>query len=210
MASALLTLGRPALARGDAAGARAVLTEAVERARNARDPWTIAMATFNLAYVSLSLRDYPRAREEMGSALALFRPLDDRYGVARSLTGLGAIAVHSDDTDAAIAPLRESLTIAIGDREGPAWALELLGDALAPTDPEGAARLLGAAEILREELGITIVDAEVEPHQRAVARLGSTGAATAAVAAAWTAGRRLTLSDAVAFALERTVAPDRR
>ena len=207
MARALLTLGRPALARGDPEGARAVLNEAVERARNA-EPWTMAMATFNLAYVSLSVRDFSRAREEMGSALAMFRPLDDRYGVARSLMGLGAIAVHSDDTAAAIAPLRESLTIATGDREGPAWALELLGDALAPTDPEGAARLLGAAEMLREELGIAIIDAEVEPHERAVARLSSSAPAET-VAAGWAAGRRLTLPDAVAFALDRTAGLDR-
>ena len=208
IANALLALGRSALARGDAEGARLVLREALEQARNSEDAWTMAMATFNLAYVSLSLRDFSSAREEMGSALKLFRPLDDRYGVARSLTGLGAIAVHSDDTAAAIAPLRESLTIAIGDREGPAWALELLGDALAPTDPEGAARLLGAAENLREELGITIIDAEVEPHERAVARLGA-GASADTVATAWAAGRRLTLPDAVAFALERTAAPGR-
>jgi predicted ATPase/class 3 adenylate cyclase len=206
IANSLLSLGRPALARGDPDGARVVLSEAVESAREAGEPWTIAMGTFNLAYVSLSVRDFPRARAEMELALEQFRPLADQYGTARSLTGLGAIAVHSDDTDAAIAPLRESLTIllALGDREGPAWALELMGDALAPTDPEASARLLGAADGLRQDLGISLTDAEVEPHERAVARID--GALEGdALSAAWTAGRRLTLPDAVAFALGRTV-----
>ena len=62
--------------------------------------------------------------------------------------------------------------------------------------------------MLREELGIAIIDAEVEPHERAVARLSSSAPAET-VAAGWAAGRRLTLPDAVAFALERTAGLDR-
>jgi len=205
IASALLTLGRPALARGDVEGARTVLREAVDRGHAAGETWIMAMATFNLAYISLSVRDFPRARVEMEDALAQFRPFGDQYGVARSLSGLGAIAVHSGDTDAAVAPLRESLTIllALGDREGPAWALELLGSALAATDPEGSARLLGAAEALRDLLGIALVDTEIGAHERAMERLGSPDVG-GAVAIAWAAGRCLTLPDAIAFALDRT------
>lgn len=208
IASALLSLGRPALARGDIEGARTVLSEAVERAAASEQPWVGAMSTFNLAYISLSLRDFPRARREMEDALAQFRPFGDLYGVARSLTGLGAIAVHSGDTDAAISPLRESLATlhALGDREGPAWALELLGDALAATDPEGSARLLGAADALRDQLGISLVDTEIEAHDRAMERLGLPQA-EGALANAWAAGRCLSLPDAIAFALDRTASP---
>jgi len=210
-ASALLSLGRPALARGDVDGARAVLGEAVTRGAASGESWVTAMATFNLAYISLSLRDFARARGEMEDALAQFRPSEDQYGVARSLTGLGAIAVHSGEWNAAIAPLRESLALllTLGDREGPAWALELMGDALAATDPEGSARLLGAAEALREQLGISLVDTEIDPHERAIERLGSP-LAEGALATVWTAGRCLSLPDAIAFALDRTASPDRR
>ena len=106
----------------------------------------------------------------------------------------------------ALAPLRESLAagLALGDREGPAWALELMAAALAQRHPESAARLIGAAEELRETLGITLSGPEVEVHLRAISEIRAAidDDRFQAVAAA---GRSLGLADAVAFALEQTV-----
>jgi predicted ATPase len=207
-AGALLLLGRPALARGDPAGARLVLEQAVECALVAGDPWSAAMATFNLAYVALSIRDFEQATREMESALDQFRSLQDVYGVARSYAGLGAIAVHCGQVENALRALRESLMLGLtlGDREGPAWALELMADALAHTYPEPAARLMGAADGLREELGLTLCGAELEAHNRAIAAIRATTDEDV-VEAALAAGRHLSLPDAVAFALERTAPP---
>jgi len=205
-AGALLLLGRPALGRGDHGGARQVLEQAMERAREAKDAWCAAMATFNLAYVALSTADFSKARRDMQASLDQFRQLQDNYGVARSYAGLGAIAVHSGAMADALAPLRESLAagLALGDREGPAWALELMAAALAQRHPESAARLIGAAEELRETLGITLSGSEVEVHLRAISEIRAAidDDRFQAVAAA---GRSLGLADAVAFALEQTV-----
>jgi predicted ATPase/class 3 adenylate cyclase len=207
VAEALLMLGRPALARGDPDGARTSLVDAVEHGRRAEADWLVAMATFNLAYVSLAVKEFPRAHTEMTLALERFRPLTDRYGIARSLTGLGAVAVHRDDLAEAIEPLREALVtyLELGDREGPAWALELLGDAMAATDADIAARLLGAAEGLRLSLEISLVDTEIEPHERALGRLGRSLGADE-LASAWADGQRLTLEEAIGLALDRTPA----
>jgi predicted ATPase/serine/threonine protein kinase len=204
-ANALLLLGRPALARGAPAQARQILEAAVERARQAGDAWCEAMATFNLAYLALSVRDFSRARTDMQSSLEQFQRLHDQYGVARSYTGLGAIAVHSGEMSAAIPALRESLTLglALGDREGPAWGLELMAAAVAPNRPVAAARLLGAAETLREELGLTLSGAEADAHERAVADIRAS-MDTGGLIAALAAGRDLSLADAVALAIEQT------
>ena len=52
-----------------------------------------------------------------------------------------------------------------------AWALELLGDTLAETEPQRAARLLGAAEALREALESTLEGIELALHEQALASL---------------------------------------
>ena len=77
-----------------------------------------------------------------------------------------------------------------------AWAFELLGAALAESEPQRAARLLGAAEALRESLDSTLEGIELTLHEQALASL-----APADVQDAWASGRELTPDGAAAFAL---------
>lgn len=200
-----LAAGRPTLARGDAASAREHLELAIAKGGALGESWLVAMATFNLGYVSLNTHDFARARDEIQSAGAAFSELNDRYGMARSLVGLGAVAVHSDRLDDALDPLREGLALLseIGDREGPAWAIELVGVALSASDADRAARPLGAAEALREELGLTLVESERGPHEGAVRRLES-ALDRQALAEAWSAGQSTDLSGAIALAISAT------
>lgn len=196
------TLGRWALAVGDPIAAREHLETAGRTHLASGSPWQAAMATFNLAYVSLSQGDHARAREEMESARRAFAEFEDRYGLARALTGQAAVEVHADRTAEALAPLREALPMLddIGEREGRAWAIELLGDALAGSRPVMAARLLGAAEALRTELGLVLVESEQEPHRRAMARLEHALDA-GRLRHEWEAGSRLGLDAMTALAL---------
>ena len=83
----------------------------------------------------------------------------------------------------------------MGDRENMVWALELLGVARSESDGELAARLLGAAEALREVLGSKLEGIELALHERALAALGSRDAA-------WAAGRELSPDEAAALALQ--------
>jgi hypothetical protein len=73
-----------------------------------------------------------------------------------SLTCLGLIATSNDDPDTAIGLLTTSLVRATGssDRRGAVLAVEGLADAHAALgEALTAARVLGAAEVLRNEIG---------------------------------------------------------
>jgi hypothetical protein len=82
----------------------------------------------------------------------------------------------------------------MGDRDNLVWALELLGVARSESDGDLAARLLGAAESLREELGSKLEGIELALHERALGTLGP-------CEAAWAAGCELTPDEAAVLAL---------
>ena len=155
------------------------------------------MARFNAGYLELERGDYDRARERFESARAQLTAVDNTYGVARALAALGAVALHERRLDDAVVLLCESIELAssMGDRENLVWALELLGVARAESDGELAARLLGAADALREVLGSKLEGIELTLHERALASLGSREAA-------WSAGRELSPDEAAALALQ--------
>ena len=102
--------------------------------------------------------------------------------------------------------LNESLTLlyAIGDKRLIAYALEAMAGAAAgterPEDLRRAARLWGAAEALRAVLG-----APMPPNEQAIYEQGTAHARAALgneiFAASWTEGSRMTLEQAVEYAL---------
>jgi predicted ATPase/class 3 adenylate cyclase len=198
-ASSLLTLGRATLAKGDPDRAVKFFREGERYALEAGDTQTLAMAAFNLGYAALASNDLRRARQQF--ELALERSGGDPYRAARSLAALGSVALHEERLDDALAQLRRSLSISgsRGDRDNAAWALELLGGALAESQPQRAVRVLAAAEALREELGTTLDGPELALHTRALATLDSLE--PQARAEAWAAGREFTFDQAVADAL---------
>jgi DNA-binding NarL/FixJ family response regulator len=63
--------------------------------------------------------------------------------------------------------------------------------------------LFGAAETLREAIGVALLPAERADHDRAVAAARA-GAGEVAFAAAWAEGRRMTLEQAAEYALAIT------
>lgn len=201
--SCLLTLGRATLGHGDRGRARAIFRQATTVAA---DPGvsrsTAALAAFNLGYAALTDGDHEEARRQIEAAQATFNQAGDAYGLARSLAALGAIALHEERPGEACTPLRQSLAISqrLGDRDDIAWALELTGVALASSQGERAAQLLGAAESLRDTLGIALEGAELALHHRAL-ELVEAALEPAMVASAWAVGRARLPDEAVALAL---------
>ncbi|MGE5273376.1 MAG: ATP-binding protein [Verrucomicrobiota bacterium] len=197
---ALMTLGRATLAEGDPDGAVAIYEEAEMYGREAGDPVeTVAMVAFNLGYIALSRDDFDQARGHFERAAEQFG--DDRYGVARSLAALGSVAIYQGRHDDAVATLQRSLRVSseVADRDDIAWALQLLGVAYSESAPVRSARLLGAAEAMRESLGGRLEGAELALHERALKALASVEDETRS--AEWDAGRRLAFHDAVDYAL---------
>jgi tetratricopeptide (TPR) repeat protein len=162
-----------------------------------------ARALRGLGIVAEAQGDYAVARRHYEEALALMRELGDRRGIALSLNNLGDVARDRGDYAAARALHEESLAIGreLGDR-AIAWILESFA-MLALREGatrNRAARLLGAAEALREAIGAPLSPGERPDHDRAVAAVrGELG--EEAFAAARAEGRAMTLEQAITCAL---------
>jgi hypothetical protein len=90
------------------------------------------------------------------------------------------------------------------DRGGIAASLEGLAAVnRAPGQPGRAVRLLGAAEALREWVGVPLPPTEQANYELLVAAIHA-ALGEEAFAAAWAAGRALSLEDAVSLALDET------
>jgi predicted ATPase/class 3 adenylate cyclase len=89
--------------------------------------------------------------------------------------------------------------LALGNLGAVASVLEGLALSLASDAQLRAARLLGAAEVIREVAGATMPADELDEYRTAVAQLRAAGPA-AAIDAEWSAGRALSVSEAIALA----------
>jgi len=144
--------------------------------------------------VALSSGDALAARAMLEESLALSKEIGHRHGTAASLALLARVAAHQGEFTAARALYEESLTITreIGDKLNTASCLEgLAGVAVALGNPTWAARLLGAAEALRDTIGTPIPPVERLLYERSAAttraQLGEK-----ACAQAWIEGRSMT------------------
>jgi hypothetical protein len=86
------------------------------------------------------------------------------------------------------------------------YCFEGLAAVLAFTgQPDPAARLLGAAEALRESLGVDLAPAERETHEETAAAVRA-ALGEEQFSDAWRLGRELALEQAIAYALQEEVA----
>lgn len=199
----LNNLGLVAQEQGDYATARALLLQSLATRRVLEDRWGIASCLGNLGIVAQEQGDYTAARTLQEESLAIYRELGDRWDIAIALSDLGFIAKEQGDYALARALAEESLTICLelGNRKDVALCLELYA-ALAQQEqqPERAAHLWGAATALREAIGILRTTSLQEKHAPQIAQARSAlGEAT--FAAAFEAGRAMTLEQAVKYVL---------
>ncbi len=150
--AALMALGDVSSAQGDHEAALARYEEAVELRSTLGDPLLVADATYNLGMAALQGGDNVRAREAFEDALALARELHERPHVAAAQFMLALLDVLAGNARAADR-IRESLdfyTEVDDDRSRARCLLVLAGAAVAARSFENAARLVGAAEALRD------------------------------------------------------------
>lgn len=102
------TLGRFWYVRGYIEEGLRRLRHAIDRAAG-RDEPALAKALRAASALALIRGDYPLARELADRALSLYRSLDDRAGVARTLSNLGAILHAQNELDLAAATLDECI-----------------------------------------------------------------------------------------------------
>jgi predicted ATPase/class 3 adenylate cyclase len=214
--------GVAAREQGDTGQATILLEEALALGREAGDRWSLALALLNLGGVASNRGDYERAMEQLEECLALSRGLGDAGLLSAALISLGyefllqgdheratalnaeAAALLRGDDEQARDLLKESLALSgeLGDGLNAAESLDGLACTAAARGEAGrAARLFGAAEALREAMGIPLPSAARalrEPYTRAArSRLDEVEWTRR-----WEEGRAMSQEEAVALALK--------
>jgi predicted ATPase/DNA-binding SARP family transcriptional activator len=109
---ALSHLGNAAARRGETSAALDLGAQSVERARELRDPWYLAMALNNYGYTRISSGDVDDVTEELlTESLRLRRSLNEKRGVGTTLGSIAELQLLRGDLDAAAATVEEMLIL---------------------------------------------------------------------------------------------------
>ena len=188
-------------------------------------PWRSSISG-NVAFIR---REFDRAIELYDEARVLSLETDDQWILATSLGNIGGALIRKARTGSpggvrgsgitwpkwSLAQHRsfeKALIISrdLGDRERILDGLLTLADAAAPTNPEHAALLLGAADALAAATGYQLAPSRSGAPQEC----GGNGPrelwAKPRSTSAWRAGEHLSLEETIAAALESGVDPARR
>jgi len=141
---------------GDVVRFRELAEQSLEAFREQGDVDGMGVSFTHLGLVALDEGDFVRATRLLEESLAVCRELGDRRTITKAVQFLGDAELGRGDPEAARAHYEESLSLSIelGDRWISALALEGLARvALVTHQPDAAARLLGAADALRDATG---------------------------------------------------------
>ena len=202
LASDLIRLGVVTSAAGDFDGARVAFEEAVELGRQLDDKRLTSSALNNLGEIARLGGELATAREYYEQSLELELERGSAYAIALRRLNLGGLALEEGDDDDAeqqvLAALESSLAVASDDTT--LSCIEVLAAVAARRgDARHAIRLLGAAEVLREQLGF-VLPASERPLIDATTELAGAALDPDERTAARDEGRALTLDEAVAAA----------
>jgi hypothetical protein len=166
--------------------------------------WSLAYQLTTLARVARLQGDLEAAQTYGKESLKVARGMGSKPAIPRALRDLGLVTIQQSDLATGGCLMRESLVLWQELQSGWGMAEALEGCAhlgTAHEKPERAARLFGAAEALRERIGIGVQAFERPEYDQGVA---ATRAALGeeVFAAAWEEGRALTLDQAATYALE--------
>jgi len=208
IARSLLSLGTVAAEQGDQDHAIELSERAAELYRKNDDRRGHALAISNLGGIALERGDYVQAAALSEQAYGLFETLEDSEGMAFALVNQGFAALSERDHARALTLLREALRrlVELEFKDIIGYCFEGLAAVLAFTGQgDAAARLLGAAEALRESLGVDLAPAERETHDETTAAVRQ-AVGEERFSDAWRQGRELSLDEATAYALQEEAA----
>ena len=205
IALALLGRGDVAFDQGDLPGAAAQYAAALTLSRESGFMFWQGYALDHLGRIAYAQAEYAHAEALLVESQALFQELGHLGGVATVLLDLGRVAHTQGDELRAGRQFAEGLELVrefqgSGKRDIAYAFVGLAGVAAAQGQAGRAARLLGAAEAVRESIGFVlppIYRADYDRDEAAVrAQLDE-----AVFAAAWAAGRAMSLEQAIAYAI---------
>jgi len=205
IAQSKLGLGVIAKRKGDVTAARRLMEEGLAISRELTDKSGIAFSLISLGDLARMEGETAGARPLLEESLTISKQLGNKHAISSNLINLGAIAYDEVDYKMAHSHFVEALATAqeLGDKRIISYSLD--GFAALATkqgNVELAAKLLGAAEHLREQIGSEIESAERSFRQRFLAEL-STMLDEVAFSAAYEQGRKIKLEEVIGMALEK-------
>lgn len=191
------------LVQGNVERATEMLEESLALARRRGDRSSVVAALGNLGFIALRTGRLEAAGASFQESLALARQMRDKLWTSMSLLNLGVVAGAQGDRSGALRYYQESIVLCreLGNRLNAVSCLEEIGTIARDLgQTEQAAQIFGSAAALRENLRAPLMDVEREEHEPHVA------AARAALGEdaferCWSLGQRMTIDDAIAFAL---------
>lgn len=200
----LLAAGFAAMALREYPRATTLFEEALPFLQELGEEWGAAVVRSALGRLALEQGDLKGAIELLEAVLVRGRQLEHTLTTSWALANLGHALLYRHDYERARNLLEEGLRMsaASGDQLNIAECLEGLANvATVQAHFERAARLFGAAEAIREAIGVPrspfLHSHSERSAVRAAIQLGE------AAPAEWAVGRAMRVAKAVAYALER-------
>ena len=210
-ADALNLLGTVAIYSADHQAARRHYEQSLAIFRDIGESVGIAKCLANLGTVAFYAGDYAGARVFYLESLELQRELRDMWAIAASLANLGSAALNQRDYEQAAAYYLESLPLLneLSDKASLAECLEGFAAAIGTWRggmAERAVMLFGAADALREGIGVPLSAASRPEYERNIEAV-RVQLDSGNVERAWEQGRYMTLEEALSLALATDIAP---
>ena len=204
LASITCNLGVLCAREGDLQAASRYYEEAYTAMIEMGDLPSAATLLMNFSATARDLGDLPRAKELALESVKIFRTSENRRGLPSAVHNLARVHQAEGDLVTARERMLESLAVArdAGDRHTISDIVESIAQLwVADRRFDHAARLLGAAEVLREAYGQSIHPLGQAEHDRAVmSAREALGDEAFRMARAW--GRAMDFDRAIAYAFE--------
>ncbi len=196
-------LARLAFFLGDLAALSGYMQEQSRLARQVNNPWQIAFTVYFSLMTGQVKGDLPDIRREMEEGIRLCARLKNNVFITGLRSEFAHILRRRGELDEALVIYKETVPhwLELGHLSAVAHEFECLAAlAVACHQPERAACLLGAAQVLRTRL-----NSEMEPHERPDYEATLAGIRLqldqATLQSAWSTGETMGLEQAVAYAL---------
>ncbi len=198
-------LGEVLVMQGDTEGATRLLEESLAISRELGHFNGMGWALNHLGHVAQIQGEYELATRLHEESMPLFRQRGERwFGITWAHQGLGETALAQGNAGLAATHFGEALGLFhdSGDRPGVSWCLAgLAGVAALDEEPERAAWLWGAAEALRQSIGVREAPASHATHERLKAEVRKQ-LGEAVFNAKWIEGQAASMEQAIAEATQ--------
>ena len=193
-----------AMTEGDPQKIRAYSEEGIGLLKEAGAQWGVAMSSFGAGIFAARQGNYTEALSQFEASIPVFTELGDKHRINMAYSEIGHVERRQGHFKQAKLNYHKTLLEwqRLGHRAAIAHELECLAMiAKAEEVEQRAAILFGAAEALRESIGLPMTPLEHMEYKREVNDLRA-NMDEDAFKKAWVEGRALTLEQAIALALE--------